>query len=193
MSLDDYATHTDKGSGGHGYTKWYERHLDPAAIRTLVEIGVNEGGSMRMWRNWLPEARIIGFDTDRRAEAFCEGLGVEVIIADGSTFPAESEVTVIPVDVVVDDGSHDGLEQVRALHNWWPHLNPGGWYVIEDLETVWHPGFMGGREIELSLHAWLRHAILGATPTASPGHPDVAEVHAYEQIVFIRKGLETRN
>lgn len=190
VALDDLAISTDKSEREHGYTKWYERHLDPGTIRTLVEIGVNEGGSMRMWRSWLPEARIIGFDIDRRAESFCEGLDVDVIIADGTTFDMETAALagMVPVDVVVDDGSHDGFEQVRALHNWWPHLNPGGWFVIEDLETVWHHGFAGGREIESSIHAWLRHAILGSTPTASPSHPEVAEFHAYEQILFLRKG-----
>ena len=57
---------TDKGSTGHNYLGFYEFFLAEwtGSCRTLLEIGVGGGGSLKMWRDWLPHARIIGFDND---------------------------------------------------------------------------------------------------------------------------------
>jgi hypothetical protein len=36
-----------------------------------------------------------------------------------------------PLDVIIDDGSHKFLDQQATLHTLWPHLRPGGFYVVE--------------------------------------------------------------
>lgn len=53
---------TDKGH--HGYLPLYERHLVREEITTLLEVGVFNGGSLRMWARWLPKARIVGIDVE---------------------------------------------------------------------------------------------------------------------------------
>ena len=52
---------TDKGST-HSYIEFYERLLEPYRQKpcTLMEIGVAWGGSLKMWRDFLPQAKIIG-------------------------------------------------------------------------------------------------------------------------------------
>ena len=52
---------------------------------TFVEIGVQRGGSLLMWRDWLgPDARIIGVDLDPNAKKM-EKYGFEIFIGDQSS------------------------------------------------------------------------------------------------------------
>ena len=37
------------------------------------------------------------------------------------------------MDVIIDDGSHVGRMQLEAFRSLWPHLAPGGVYIVEDL------------------------------------------------------------
>ena len=67
---------TDKSSYVHGYTRLYETHFASRrpTVRRLLEIGVGginswhgyettEGGqSLRMWRDYFPNAEIVGID-----------------------------------------------------------------------------------------------------------------------------------
>lgn len=39
------------------------------------------------------------------------------------------------IDVIIDDGSHHPHHQLRSFLYLFPHLPPGGIYVIEDVET----------------------------------------------------------
>jgi hypothetical protein len=39
-------------------------------------------------------------------------------------------------DLIVDDGSHESQDQFTSLTCLWPHLNPGGFYFIEDLHYL---------------------------------------------------------
>jgi len=40
-------------------------------------------------------------------------------------------------DIIVDDGGHRMWQQVNSFLALWPHVKPGGIYVIEDLQTNW--------------------------------------------------------
>jgi hypothetical protein len=72
---------TDKSSSTHGYTRLYETHFASRrpTVRRLLEIGVGgidsgrgyettEGGqSLRMWRDYFPNAEIVGIDIHAKA------------------------------------------------------------------------------------------------------------------------------
>ena len=38
-------------------------------------------------------------------------------------------------DIVIDDGSHVPSHQLLTFETVWPHITPGGIFVIEDIET----------------------------------------------------------
>lgn len=89
-------------------TEVYEPYL--AARRDeplrIVEFGVEEGGSLRMWRDYFPRAEIIGVDIVRNKAQYADKR-IQVLIGD------QKEPTILdrivaggPLDLVIDDGSH---------------------------------------------------------------------------------------
>ena len=112
----------------------------------IFEIGVQDGGSLAMWKEYFPGAEITGLDIDPRCKEFEQG-GVRVYIGS-QEFPEvlrtiESERG--PFDVVIDDGGHTMNQQIISFNTLFPLLREGGVYVIEDLHTSYWSAF-GGRK-----------------------------------------------
>lgn len=125
----------------HGYCPAYESVLGPLRDQelTLLEIGVDQGGSLRMWEEWLPRAHIIGVDIDPASAKLEMPPRAQVIVADATEWLPSS-----PVDVIIDDGSHRAQDILVSFVNLWDYVVPGGWYFIEDLATQWIPEWGGG-------------------------------------------------
>jgi hypothetical protein len=148
-SLDELAlAHgTDKGSDRHGFAAIYDRFLEPWRDLpiTMLEIGVLEGASVRMWRDYFPAATIYGIDV---AESSLEHGGdrVEIYIGDQTdqSFLDEVVAAAGSFDLIVDDGGHRPEQQLTTLLHVWPNVKPGGLYAIEDLHTS-YLGHWGGR------------------------------------------------
>ena len=72
-------------------------------------------------------------------------IGVEVVIgdqADQVTIARAVEVAGGPLDVICDDGGHHARDQLGALELLWPHLAPGGVYLIDDVHTSYDRDFV---------------------------------------------------
>ncbi|WP_270936754.1 class I SAM-dependent methyltransferase [Falsiroseomonas oryzae] len=129
---------TDKASHGHGYLEIYEpffRPLRDAPIR-LLEIGVDKGNSLRLWKAYFPLATVIGADIVPEKAALAEDR-IAIEIVDQSQ-PAQLEALARrhgPFDIVVEDGSHIWGHQIVSLQALLPFVRPGGLYVVEDLHT----------------------------------------------------------
>lgn len=142
---------SDKGPNVHGYTAVYDQYLSDRRQEPLVivEIGLlmhksqrRRGGgthfddapSLRMWREYFPNARIIGFDI-----ADFSGVRIPGCItlrgdqSDRSDLATIAEHCQDGVDVVIDDALHASLHQQVTLATLFPLLKSGGFYFIEDL------------------------------------------------------------
>lgn len=100
----------------------------------FVEIGVQRGGSLLMWRDWLgPKARIIGIDVDENAKKM-EKYGFEIFIGDQSSeeFWKKFFDRVGMVDIILDDGAHTNEAQIITTFHTVDYINDGGLLVIED-------------------------------------------------------------
>lgn len=119
----------------HQYCRHYERMIGYMRYLpiTLIEIGVGNGASLRMWREWMPKAQIYGLDTSNY-EATGEDR-IHVIQGDQkNNFDLEMLAQQSgPSHVVVDDGSHNADDQKVTFTNLWPKLVNQGWYIIEDV------------------------------------------------------------
>lgn len=134
----------------NGYFEIYERHLNHFRDKpvTLVEIGVQGGGSLEMWGKYLgPDARIIGIDLDPN----CQNLeytnpNIKVITGDQADpiFWNEFLSKVGNIDILLDDGGHVMNQQVTSFECVFPRLPVGSVYICEDCHTSYWPDYDGG-------------------------------------------------
>jgi demethylmacrocin O-methyltransferase len=105
---------------------------------SMLEIGVLDGASLRMWRSYFPRARITGLDIDPRVSAM-EREGFRILV--GSQTDEELlEKTVSPdLRFVIDDGSHVNELTIATFRYLFPRLPSGAIYVIEDTLNTYEP------------------------------------------------------
>ena len=134
---------TDKP--GHQFLPHYDAIFTPwrdEPVRVL-EIGINnqptqEGGSLRMWREYFPNAEIIGVDA-MPEKAFTEDrIRVFTGLQGDGNFLREVVAATGPLDIVVDDGSHCSCDHIASFGILWPHVSAGGWYCIEDCQSIFN-------------------------------------------------------
>lgn len=127
---------------------------------TFVEIGVQGGGSLGMWRSYFgSKARIIGIDLNPEVTVLTN-QGFEIFIGDQSdpNFWSNFFSTVGPVDVVLDDGGHTYEQQISTVLNCLPHINKnGGLIVVEDAHTSFMKGF--GYPSPYTFMEWSKRAV----------------------------------
>ncbi|WP_188261077.1 glycosyltransferase 61 family protein [Azospirillum tabaci] len=139
-SLDDigFKHGTDKSSRHHNFLDFYERFVGEMRFdeMTILEIGVNQGQSMAMWLEYFPNARFVGLDTNRECLRLASGRA-RIEIVDQSDPIALTDIArrFGPFGLVIDDGSHYWSDQITAFQYLFPHVAPGGYYILEDLDT----------------------------------------------------------
>lgn len=189
---------TDKAMRHHGYTSLYAKHLGRSrrSTRCVLEIGIggahhpDQGGnSLYMWKSYFRRASVFGVDIHRK-----ELRGVPDVVpinADQSDRAALQQVVRMcpPFDLIIDDGSHIGTHILTSFSELFPALRPGGWYVIEDLETSYWPDFGGGPRGTPDTGVALIKELLD---DLNIGPQRVAAIHAYPGIAFIRKAERPR-
>jgi uncharacterized small protein (DUF1192 family) len=132
------------------YLAIYEQEL--GAIRAagrpvrLLEIGTQNGGSLELWRRYLPAgSSILGLDIDPRVAALrFDSDHIRVRVAD-ATNPSELDAVLGDerFDIIIDDGSHVCADICRTFELLFPRLNPGGRFIIEDLHCSYFPSHGG--------------------------------------------------
>jgi len=121
---------TDKFSF-HRYDRVYEWLLSDFRFRTdirLLEIGVQGGGSLRAWEEYLPYAEIVGLDKNPRA-ADLRFSRAQVLT--GNSANSELLRSLGQFDIIIDDGDHGPISQMQVFCDLWPSARQ--LYVIEDL------------------------------------------------------------
>ena len=109
----------------------------------LVEIGVLNGGSLFMWKNFFGEnAEIIGVDLNPNAKKW-EKHGFKIFIGNQSDpdFWRNFFNKVGNVDIVIDDGGHTNKQQVFTLLETIPNINDNGMLVVEDVHSSYMTKF----------------------------------------------------
>ena len=160
---------------GPSFQKWphyfepYERHLARFANRSgtkLLEIGIDDGGSLAMWRHYLgSQATIYGADivptTDKYQGDPFFGSPAGIFIGDQESDAFWSQVkSRLPpgsLSIIIDDGGHSVKQQKRTLDEAWALLAPGGVYLCEDVH---------GGDNAFAQHVVSRYVVRAAAPRA---------------------------
>lgn len=126
----------------------------------LIEIGVQNGGSLEIWSKYFPHAlKIVGIDVNPEVGKLTfEDERIEVHVGDASAPETIALVcnTIETVDIIIDDGSHRSGDIIRAFSGFFPELSHGGIYLIEDLHCVYRRDFEGGLHHPYSAMAFLK-------------------------------------
>ena len=127
---------------------------------TLLEIGIQNGGSLELWSKYFPKAtKMIGCDIDPKcAELRYRSPRIAVVLGNANSDESEREILghASSFDIIIDDGSHISGDIVRSFARYFPHLREGGMYVAEDLHSSYWKDFEGGLHNPLSAMSFFK-------------------------------------
>ncbi len=136
------------------YLRWYNPFFLPLAEKEikLLEIGIDKGGSLVMWKDYFQKGSITGVDI-KLPGGFTPPERVKMYEGDQRDTEflrrvAEKEAPE-GFDIIIDDGSHYGKNTKITFWTLLPHLKKGGFYVIEDWATGYLKNWSDGRELDL--------------------------------------------
>ena len=197
--------------GGRWYTPHYQKHFEPyreLPVKVL-EIGIGgydaiDGGgeSLRMWKHYFRRGLIYGLDIFTKTGIEESRLGVVQGDQGDEQFLDSMARELGPFDIIIDDGSHMSHHIIASFNALFPHVRPGGIYVIEDLGTAYWPSWGGNpdpsaqyRSIAMlkdlldGLHH--REQIRDADDQPTTTELSITGVHLYHNLALIEKGHNT--
>ncbi|MDR0528446.1 MAG: tetratricopeptide repeat protein [Zoogloeaceae bacterium] len=128
------------------YDRILARFLETGKPLALLEIGTLNGGSLELWRDYLPpNSEIHGLDINARCLELEFGANIHFHLCDATNAEAVArELGGKTFDVILDDGSHLYPDVIGAFFNLFWRLNPGGVYMVEDLHCSYDTTHGGG-------------------------------------------------
>lgn len=158
---------------------------------TFVEVGVLDGGSLFMWRDFFgPNARIIGIEINESAKVWKQH-GFEIFIGSQSDpeFWKNLFDEIGDVDIVLDDGGHTYQQQIITVESSLEHIKPGGKIIVEDTYTSYQKEY--GAPSNYSFIKYAANLVDGMnlrTPkinTTKKVNNIISNINFYESIVSI--------
>lgn len=141
---------TDRG-GWRGYNKVYSKYLSEKKLQKLniLEIGVHSGYGLLSWVSYFKNSTVTGIEIDSSWTTSHHKILMEreeysrvKIKYFNSTNPFDWNQNISEkFDIIIDDGSHLPLDQLRTFSIASNYLKPGGIYFIEDISSrYYNPG-----------------------------------------------------
>lgn len=139
---------TDKGPQGHNYTPYYSMFFEKEKYASLkiLEIGIDEGSSLRAWKDYFRNSEIHGIDIRGNYE-YLNDEGIITHIVDHSN---KGDLIVFGeqypeyFDIIIEDGSHMSEDSILTFETLFPYLKSGGYFCVEDLlcdyDSRWNKG-----------------------------------------------------
>jgi hypothetical protein len=197
-SLDDPTRETDENRiiilKDRASLESYYQVLGNTHVRNVLEFGILEGGSAILFTLLLEPEKFVGIDVRDSARGiepflarhdvgkkikfhFCISQSDERAVRE----LIRSEFTD-PIDLIIDDASHQYAHTKRTFEIAFPHLRPGGLYVIEDWGWAhWkdYDGFKGEPAMSMLIFELV---MLCAT-----SQQVVSDIRIFPSFAFIRK------
>jgi hypothetical protein len=158
---------------GYLIDKWehylgiYESELAPFIIAdqpiSLLEIGVQNGGSLQVWKKYFPAgSRIIGIDINPDCAKLELDENINLHIADGTDRAVlDSVLGDLTFDIIIDDGSHRSDHIISTYKALFGRIKGGGKFMIEDLHASYWSEYGGGFRTEGSAIEFLKGLVDG--------------------------------
>ena len=179
----------------------YQRLFNESGFRprTVLELGIWDGGSAAFWAETLGVTRYAAIDLQDRGDSNYfrkwsaergngrvsthwgvsqdDPVALQAILADG----------LLPLDMVIDDASHMPGPSLRSFELLFPKLAPGGFYVLEDWSWALQP------EFQPADHAWSTlpalHPIVHSLLDLHGSRPElISMLYVYPDAVIAQRG-----
>lgn len=127
---------SDKSSRFHNYAVKYDKILS-RELTSVLEIGVAQGQSLRMWTDYFPKATIHGADISKASES-CVSYSNRIrfhLLDQRDRAQLKNMEQFSPFDLIIDDGNHFWMEQILTFETLFPYVKSGGIYIVEDTTT----------------------------------------------------------
>jgi len=165
----------------------------------ILEIGVFDGGSLHMWRDYFgTDAQIFGIDILPECKKLeDDGFHISIGSQTDRSFLRAFLASTEPFDIILDDGGHTMRQQITTFQELYKHVKPDGLYLCEDMHTSYWSKYGGGirrpgtfmeysKKMVDQLNAWhseqSRFHVDQITKTTY-------SVHYYDSIVVFEKRL----
>jgi len=137
---------SDKGNKKHRYTKLYDNYFNDLRYEQLhlIEMGVADGTSMRMWLTYFQNGKVFGLDNRNIKENkyLVKQIATKRFnFTKGNQGSGKKLQAIINkadgiLNIVIDDCCHRSEERLFSLNFLWPYLQSGGIYIIENLHHI---------------------------------------------------------
>ena len=196
-----------KANKGKRIYKWihyfpiYEKHFESLRNRPIkmLEIGILDGGSLQMWKDYFhPDSIIVGIDINSNCARYTyDSDNIKIKIGDQSD--TKFLQTLIDefgeFDLVLDDGSHHVNHVNTTFQFLFPKISKDGIYFIEDTHAAYWPSHGGSVERPESINNVAKNMIdsINANHTKDKVKPDYFTknlkcMSCYDSIIVFERG-----
>ena len=121
--------------GTKTYHEYYEPIFKLKEIKTALELGVYYGNGLITLREYLPESELIGIDVS--LECYNRQINNCSLYQSSQTDVTRLNEILSkhnPLDLVIDDASHEIDKSIESFNIIFPYVSSTGIYIIEDLQ-----------------------------------------------------------
>jgi hypothetical protein len=181
------------------YFEIYDRYFSKYRNKKvrILEIGVQRGGSLQMWKEYFGEdSEIVGIDIDPNCKQL-EEEGIKIFIGDQGdrNFWKKFKEDNGKFDIVIDDGGHFFPQQITTFEEIFSWIEQDGVYLCEDLLTSYLEEYGGGYKKEDTFIEYSKNLIdyLNSWHNSENNPPinDITKntfgIHFYDSVVVMEK------
>ena len=142
MSLKDLIDNntTDKNTL-HSYLETYETLFTNKryTAKSILEIGVQFGGSIKLWNDYFINANIYGIDImdiNHKINDLDNSSSRINLYLNTDAYNLNVKILDKKFDIIIEDGDHLLVNQIKTLKKYLPLLEDDGILIIEDIQRI---------------------------------------------------------
>jgi hypothetical protein len=156
----------------------------------LLQVGVGDGASLRIWADYFPNARLIGLEARRLAVRDLPERCSLVLGRQSDLGVLQQLIRDYRFQVVVDAGAGSPRDQVSAFAALFPALQPGGVYICEGPDFAFFAFSNLAKEAELPSEPDMRELVCTLICPRNSDRPDQTLVD-HERLLHIGRHVDS--
>lgn len=192
----------------HHYLEIYDNHFNRFINKTpnILEVGVNEGGSLEMWDCYFDgKCNIYGIDINKECLDVPKKLNkpnIQIEIGNQADrgFWKNYLKDKPKFDIVIEDGGHTMIQQIVTFEELYDHVDENGVYLCEDLHTSYWSGYGGGYKNNKTFIEYSKDFIDGINSQyfreeinnidkLKHIRATTKSIHYYDSVIVLEKGI----